>query len=70
MKIFICSSTDVPRAKIYFDDKPYYFEFSERYGPMKLKQNSMELSKNQDFPGGFWDKFDVWHKQYLKEKTK
>lgn len=68
MNIHICSFTDVPKAKIYLNGKPYVFEFSERFGPFRLHQGTHELTKIQEFPRGFWPQFEDWLKIYLKDK--
>lgn len=66
--IHICSFTDVPIAKIIVNGKSYVFEFSERFGPLKLHQRTHEPTKSQEFPKEFWPPFEEWLKGYLKEK--
>lgn len=63
-----CSFTDVPLAKITMNGKPYVFEFSEMFGPLRLHQRTHEPTKVQEFPKEFWPPFNEWLKEYLKQK--
>ena len=66
--LHICSFTTIPKAEIVLNGKPYYFEFSKRFGPLRLDQRNYELAKNQEFPKDFWHEFEEWHKKYLRGK--
>jgi hypothetical protein len=57
----ICSFSDGVARTIIVRGKPYYFDFSERFGP--YQQNKDGSERKREWPKHVWDAFQWWFDQ-------
>lgn len=59
--VIVCSFSEGIDRTIIVRGKPYYFDFSERFGP--YQQNKDGSERKRDWPKHVWDAFQWWFDQ-------
>lgn len=64
--IHVCSFTQATGTG-EVNGRKYYWDFSERFGPLFTDKDGEPLDRQPGIRSNAWRAFDAWHKELLKE---
>jgi len=66
--LIACSFTDCAGSGVY-RGKTYYWEFSERFGPLFTNKDGRELDPQPGIRSHAWSAFEVWLKELYGDRV-